>query len=70
MRNDWRSGMKDVEMLFIDHLNKSADMFGTKANEFEKIRMQLVNNHEYLISWYKRMLADLEAKKALIVAER
>ena len=27
-------------------------------------------NHEYLIMWYKRMVADLEAKKALVVADR
>ena len=62
VRNGWRGGIID--------LNKINDDFGDIADEFEKIRKQLIGNHEYLLSWYKRMVADLEAKKSLVVAER
>ena len=58
----WRGGVID--------LNKINNEFGAIADEFEKIRKQLMANNEYLIMWYKRMVADLEAKKALVVADR
>jgi hypothetical protein len=58
----WRGGVID--------LNKINDEFGAIADEFEKIRRQLIANHEYLLSWYKRMVLDLESKKALVVADR
>ena len=38
IRNQWRMGIKEVEMLFNDHINKVSDEFSSKADEYERLR--------------------------------
>ena len=35
IKNEWRMGIKEIEMMFNDHINKMSDKFSDKANEYE-----------------------------------
>ena len=70
IRNNWRMGIKEVEMMFNDHINKVSDQFSAKADEYERLRQMLIAQLEYLKRWYLDMQRKLDEKKALIAEER
>jgi len=44
----WRSGMKKVEDVFMEHLQNMNMEFDEKTVEFDGVREKIVANHEFL----------------------
>jgi hypothetical protein len=62
----WRAGMRRIEEQFQDHIAKMNDMFDDKTLEYERIREDLITNHEFLKRFYKDMQRKLNQKHDLI----
>ena len=48
MKSIWRSGIKQLEEIFADHIARINDLFEDRAAEFDRIRDQLLTNHDFL----------------------
>jgi hypothetical protein len=48
MKSIWRSGIKQIEDIFADHIARINDLFDDRAAEFDRIRDQLLTNHDFL----------------------
>ena len=59
MRSQWRNGMKSVEDVFMEHLQRMNMEFDAKAHEFDGIREKITANYEFLQRWYKDMQRKL-----------
>ena len=44
----WRAGIKQIEEIFADHVARINDLFDDRALEYDKVRDQLITNHEWL----------------------
>ena len=66
----WRDGIKQIENMFSDHVQKINDIFDDKAMEYEKIREQLIINHDWLRRHYLEMQKKLNDRYDLIGLER
>ena len=55
LKSIWRQGIKELEATFQEHLSRMTDQFDSKAQEYERLRQQLIANHEYL----KRFNAEM-----------
>ena len=66
----WRDGIKTLEEVFAEYIVKINEEFMRKCEEFEKIRRQLLANHEWLLAYYEEMRRRLDMKRAEIAAER
>ena len=60
MKSVWRSGIKQIEEIFAEHIAKISDMFDDRAMEYERIRDQLITNHEFLKRFYMDMQRELD----------
>jgi len=70
VKSIWRSGIKQIEEIFADHIAKINDLFDERALEFERIRDQLMNNHDFLKRFYQDMQAKLDERQAEVQKER
>ncbi len=70
VKSIWRQGIKTLEEVFADYIVKINEEFMRKCEEFEKIRRQLLANHEWLNGYYGKMLGLLDAKRLEIAKER
>lgn len=48
IKSIWRSGIKQIEEIFADHVARINDLFDERALEFDRLRDQLLTNHEFL----------------------
>jgi len=48
----WREGIKTLEDVFAEYLVRINEEFMRKCEEFDKIRRQLLTNHEWLNAYY------------------
>ena len=55
IKSIWRQGVKELEAVFQEHIARMSDEFDSKAQEYEKLRMQLIANYDYLKRWYAEM---------------
>jgi hypothetical protein len=62
----WRAGLRKIEEMFTDHIAKMNDMFEDKTMEYERIREDLITNHEFLKKFYLDMQRKLNSKYDLI----
>ena len=63
VKSVWRSGIKQIEEIFAEHIAKINDMFDDRALEYDRIRDQLITNHEFLKRFYMDMQRELDAKQ-------
>ena len=70
VKSIWRSGIKQLEEIFADHIARINDLFDERALEYDKVRDQLITNHEFLKRYYMHMQRKLEEKHAAIQKER
>lgn len=62
VKSIWRSGIKQLEEIFADHIARINDLFDERALEYDKIRDQLITNHEFLKRYYLHMQKKLQEK--------
>ena len=62
VKSIWRSGIKQIEEIFSEHIAKINDLFDDRALEYDKIRDQLITNHEFLKRFYMDMQKELDAR--------
>lgn len=55
VKSVWRSGIKQIEEIFAEHIAKINDMFDDRALEYDRIRDQLITNHEFLKRFHMQM---------------
>lgn len=55
VKSVWRSGIKQLEEIFAEHIAKINDMFDDRALEYDRIRDQLIGNHEFLKRFHQDM---------------
>ena len=63
VKSVWRSGIKQIEEIFAEHIAKINDMFDDRALEYDRIRDQLITNHEFLKRFYQDMQRELDIKQ-------
>ena len=66
----WRQGISTLEEVFADYIVKINEEFMRKCEEFERVRRQLLSNHEWLLQYYEEMRRRLDMKRIEIHAER
>jgi hypothetical protein len=62
VKSIWRSGIKQIEEIFSEHIAKINDLFDDRALEYDKIRDQLITNHEFLKRFYMDMQRELDTR--------
>lgn len=70
VKSIWRSGIKQIEEIFADHIAKINDLFDERALEFDRLRDQLITNHDFLKRFYQDMQAKLDERQAEVQKER
>ena len=60
MKQIWRSGIKQLEDDFAEHIAKMNDAFEKKALEFDRVREQLIRNHNFIKKFYLDTQKTLE----------
>ena len=48
IKSIWHTGLKRLEEVFQDHIQKMTIEFDIKTSEYSEVRDQLVANHEFL----------------------
>lgn len=70
IKTTWKKGIREIESIFQDHMSRICDMFEEKSMEYERIRNQLIINHDFLNRYYLDMQRDLNEKWLSIQKER
>jgi predicted DNA-binding protein (UPF0278 family) len=70
IRTEWRQGMKELEDCFQNVLSRMSETFDSKIGEYDRIRGQIVINHEFLMRYYEDMRRKLNEKHARILGEK
>ena len=70
VKSIWREGIKTLEDVFNDYIVRINEEFMRKCEEFERIRRQLLANHEWLNGYYEEMRRRLDMKRVEIANER
>ena len=70
IKTTWKKGIREIESVFQDHMSRICDMFEEKGMEYERIRNQLIINHDFLNRYYLDMQRDLNEKYLAIQKER
>ena len=60
MKQIWRAGIKQLEDVFAEHISKMNDAFESKALEFDRVREQLIRNHNFIKKFYSDTQRALE----------
>ncbi len=60
MKQIWRAGIKQLEDVFAEHIAKMNDAFEKKALEFDRVREQLIRNHNFIKKFYADTQKALE----------
>lgn len=69
-RGIWRTGMQTLEQTFAQVIQQMTMEFDSKLVEFERVRNEIVANHDFLTQWYKDMQRKLNEKNDQILLER
>lgn len=60
IRQIWKSGLKQLEEVFKHHIQKMDSEFENKTSEYNTIKQELKDNHEFMIHLTKNMKMKME----------
>ena len=66
----WRQGIRELEEVFANHINRMEDEFDARCAELDLIRQQLLRNQKFLDQYYIDMQKKLLEKQNRIRQER